>query len=71
MKVKDKSKSSIKRPDELQKMFFKRAVKYAENMFFRKKKSKRVNAFYKHYFEETAERLGCSILNFYHPNKYL
>ena len=29
MKVKDKSKTKTKRPDELQKMFFKRAIKYA------------------------------------------
>jgi hypothetical protein len=29
MKVKDKSKAKTKRPDELQKMFFKRAIKFA------------------------------------------
>lgn len=70
MKVKDKNIAKIKRPDELQKMFFKRAVKYAQNQFFRKKKSKRVNMFYKHYFAEAAEKIGCSMLNFYHPNRF-
>lgn len=50
MKVKDKSLCSAKRPDELQKMFFKRAVKHAQKIFFKRKKSKRMNAFYKHYF---------------------
>jgi hypothetical protein len=65
MKIKEKkASSSKKRPDELQKMFFKRAMKYAEDVFMKKRKNKRIN------FAEVAERLRCSLLSFYHPNKY-
>jgi hypothetical protein len=71
MKIKEKkASSSKKRPDELQKMFFKRAMKYAEDVFMKKRKNKRINMFYRHHFAEVAERLRCSLLSFYHPNKY-
>lgn len=71
MKIKEKKVSAPqKRPDELQKMFFKRALKFAEDIFMRKRKTKRINMFYRHHFADVAEKLGCSLLNFYHPNKY-
>jgi hypothetical protein len=71
MKIKEKKTSSPKkRPDELQKMFFKRAMKYAQDVFMKKRKNKRINMFYRHHFAEIAEKLGCSLLSFYHPNKY-
>jgi len=72
MKIKEKKTSSPKkRPDELQKMFFKRAMKFAQDVFLRRRKNKRINMFYRHHFGELAERLGLSLLHFYHPNKQL
>lgn len=58
-----------KRPDELQKMFFKRALKYAEDMFMKKRKTKRINMFYRHHFQEIAKKLDICITTFYHPNR--
>jgi hypothetical protein len=55
MKIKEKkAKSSKKRPDELQKMFFKRAMKYAQDVFMKKRKNKRINMFYRHHFAGVA-----------------
>ena len=61
-----------KRPDEYQKLFYKRAFKFAEKQFFGKKsrnKSRKMSGFYHHYFGTTAQKMNVPLVNFYHPDK--
>lgn len=69
--MKGRSKKGKKRPDEYQKLFFKRAFKYAEREFFgkSKNKSRKMSAFYHHHFEIIAQSMGIPLVNFYHPDK--
>jgi hypothetical protein len=69
--VKARSGRAKKRPDEYQKLFFKRAFKYAEKEFFGKgkNKSRKMSSFYHHHFERIAARMGVPLVNFYHPDK--
>jgi hypothetical protein len=69
--VKTRNKKAQKRPDEYQKLFFKRAFKYAEKEFFgkSKNKSRKMSSFYHHHFEVIGQSMGIPIVNFYHPDK--
>ena len=61
-----------KRPDEFQKLFYRRAFKFAEREFFGKRcknKSRKMSCFYHHYFGATADTMNVPLLNFYHPDK--
>ena len=70
-----------KRVEEKQKLFFKAALKYSENKYFRsvindsKKKIKKreldQREFYESYFGESAKKNKCNLSNFFHPNKKL
>lgn len=58
-------------------MFFKRAFKYTENLFFKKnnkkkrisKKEKNYQKYYAYYFQEVSVLKNISMSNFYHPQK--
>jgi hypothetical protein len=70
--LKNKKCKAKKRPDEYQKLFFKRAFKYAERVYFAKKgknKSRKMSNFYHHHFETIATKMGVPLVNFYHPDK--
>lgn len=70
--VKKKTEFKTKRPDEYQKLFFKKAFKFAEHAFFRKNKknrSRRMSQFYHHHFDDAAKSFKIPLVNFYHPEK--
>jgi hypothetical protein len=70
--VQRKTLSARKRPDEYQKLFYRRAFKYAEKEFFGKRnknKSRKMSNFYHHYFGNTAQKMNVPLVNFYHPDK--
>ena len=70
--VQEKIEVGGKRPDEYQKLFYRRAFKFAEREFFGKRcknKSRKMSSFYHFYFGSTAQRMGIPLLNFYHPDK--
>lgn len=55
--VQKKTQAIKKRPDEYQKLFYRRAFKFAEKKYFGKKgknKSRKMSAFYHYYFGNTA-----------------
>ena len=70
--MKLKGKEGTKRPDEYQKLFFKRAFKFAEKQYFgrrNKNRSRKMSGFYHHHFEGVATRIGVPLVNFYHPDR--
>ena len=53
--VQEKCKKAKKRSDEYQKLFFRRAFKYAEKEYFGKRnknKSRKMSSFYHHHFDK-------------------
>lgn len=71
LQIQNKPKEKKKRNDECQKLFYKKAFKYSEKKFFKKgrNKSKRMNCFYHHHFDEIATSQRIPITMFYHPNR--
>lgn len=69
--VQERVKNAKKRPDEYQKLFYKRAFKYAEKEYFgrSKNKSRKMSGFYHHHFGKVAKQMGVPIVNFYHPDR--
>lgn len=70
--VQRKTRTAKKRPDEYQKLFYRRAFKFAEKEFFGKRnknKSRKMSGFYHFHFESAAQKMNVPLINFYHPDK--
>lgn len=69
--VQKKTASARKRTDEYQKLFYRRAFKFAEKQYFgvRKNKSRKMSSFYHFYFGPIAQTMNIPLVNFYHPDK--
>ena len=72
------SKANSKRNEEQQKLFFKKAFGFIDELYFRskiknrkriQKRHKNYEEFYEELFGETARSMGVPIENFYHPQK--